>query len=350
MSPPPGQPSPEKERDAAQAGPAVSPRYLSALFGTAFAALLGFYALLFGLDAAGRLPPPAFANSICVDEKLAFHRGHPVPGATLLVIGSSVAWRHFDGDAVVERNPRAVPLSGAFCGLSANQSVFAANWFLDRQPAVREVLLIASPQDFENCSTVRTALFDSADAASFVSGASPWPFYMRYFAPGSLLRNAAEIGAKRSGENFVDPLVFDRYGSGPLDTARNRETLLYGMVRTLDPACFDAVAGLGERLRREGRRLLVASTPLNPAWKAEGDPEGRTVAEFNRRMQAALAPSGGVFWDGDAAKVVEPDAFFDAIHLRWSAARTYSDALTEALKLGQAAPPRPTLLSEQRTH
>ncbi|MFC4169292.1 hypothetical protein [Teichococcus aestuarii] len=333
---------------AAPPSPPVPPRYLSALFASAFLALLGFYGLLFGLRATGHLPPPAFANSICVDEKLAFHRTHPAPGATLLVVGSSVAWRHFDGDAVVERAPQAVPLSGAFCGLSANQSVFAANWFLDRQPAVREVLLIASPQDFENCTTSRTTLFDGADAAAYVDGASPWPFYMRYFAPTSLLRNASEIAAKRSGENWIDPLVFDRYGSGPLDTPRNRETLLYGMVRTLDQACFDSVARLGQRLRGEGKRLMVASTPLNPAWKAEGDPQGRTVAEFNQRMEAALAPSGGTFWDGDAAQVVGPEAFFDAIHLRWSAARTYSDALAEALKLGSVAPPRPTLLSEQR--
>jgi len=334
---------PAKAAKAAEAPPpAVRPRYLAAVFGSAACALMAFYALIFSLDAAGHLPPPAFSNSICVDEKLAFHRENPIESPNLLVVGSSVAWRHFDGAALVREAPEARPLNAAFCGLSLNQTQFVADWFLDRTPSVRDVLLIVSPQDFENCTTTRTALFNEEDVERYVAGgASPWPYYMRYFDPFSLGRNATQIAAKRSGENWLDALVFDPYGGGPLDTEKNRETLLYGMVKRMDSNCFGALGALSARLQHEGRRLLVASTPLNPEWKASGDPDGRTVEEFNRRIRATLAGNPlAEFWDGDAARVVDSDAYVDAIHLRWSAAKDYTVALGKALHPGMNEAPR----------
>ncbi|MFC3125346.1 hypothetical protein ACFOD4_09750 [Pseudoroseomonas globiformis] len=335
----PGAEGPKRNKAEVPPPPPVRPRYIAALLGSAVAALGMFYVGLGALSATGHLPPPAFSNSLCVDEKLAFHREHPEARPNLLVIGSSVAWRHFDGARLVHDLPQVKPLNGAFCGLAANQSVYAANWFLDQTPGIRDVLMITSPQDFENCSTNRAAIFDGDDAAKYVSGeASPWRYYMRYFDPISLARNAGSIAAQRSGQDFVDPLVFDPYGSGPLDTTRNRDTLLYGMVKSLDRKCFDAVAALARRLKAEDRRLLVATTPLHPDWKADGS-AAPLLAEFNGRMREALAEDPQArFWDGDAARVVERGAFFDAIHLRWSAAGTYTAALGQALHPVAAEP------------
>ncbi|WP_120006411.1 hypothetical protein [Teichococcus vastitatis] len=312
--------------------PVVRPRYIATLLGSALGALGLFYAGLFTLDATGNLPPPAFTNSICVDEKLAFHRQHPARDPNLLVIGSSVAWRHFDGAALVEEAPQVKPLNAGFCGLSASQSTFAAQWFLDRTPSVRDVLLITSPQDFETCGQAGVPLFNSEDVDRYVVGrASPWLYYLRYFDPFSLLRNATNIASKRRGDSINDPIVFDAYGSGPLRTDDVRDTQIYGLVRKLDGACFDAVRALNLRLKGEGRRLLVATTPLHPDWK-HGTGAAPLLAEFNQRMQAALAVNpASEFWDGDAAGVVGRSAFFDAIHLRWSAARQYTRALGKAL-------------------
>jgi hypothetical protein len=323
--------APKRGKTEAPPLPPVRPLYLATLLGSAAAALALFYATLGVLGATGNLPPPAFSNSLCVDEKLAFHRNNAAEQPNLLVIGSSVAWRHFDGAQLVQGVSQVKPLNGAFCGLAANQSVYAANWFLDRTPSIRDVMMITSPQDFENCTTNRAAIFDHKDATDYVSAkASPWAYYIRYFDPFSLVRNASSIAAQRSGADFVDPLVFDRYGSGPLDTSRNRETLLYGMVKSLDQKCFDAVQALAHRLKAEGRRLLVATTPLHPDWKAD-DAAAPLLSEFNSRIRAALAEDPAArFWDGDAAQVVESGAFFDAIHLRWSAAGTYTQALGTA--------------------
>lgn len=309
----------------------VRPWYLMAFFGSILGMFGLFYGGLFALAATGNLPPPAFSNSICVDEKLAFLRREQPESPSLLVIGSSVAWRHFDGGTVTRRLPGTVPLNGAFCGQTMDQTAFSANWLLDRYPTARDVLLIVAPQDFDDCGATNDAYFDREDVDDYVfDNASPWPFYTRYFSLESLLRNARGIAAKRSGANQIDPLVFDRYGSGPLDTAASRGALLYGKVGRLDPDCFAALSRLSARLAGEGRRLMVASTPLHPTWRVTQDPQGLIQAQFNAGIRAALQP-GGVYWDSNQALHLEEGLFFDAIHLRWSAVPRYTDALVKAL-------------------
>jgi hypothetical protein len=284
-----------------------------------------FYASLFVLNSVGNLPPPALTNSLCFDMKLAFHRENTLDAPNLLVIGSSVAWRHFDGETLIQDRPQVRPLNAGFCGLTAGQSTFVGNWLLDRTPSVRDVLMITSPQDFEDCTIKPSEVFNREDVDAFVTGgASSWPYYMRYFDPFSLVRNAIHIA--------VDPFEFDQYGSGPLRTDEVRKVQIYGLVRKLDPACFAAVRALNLRLKDDGRRLLVATTPLQATWKADTIAEP-LLADFNNRMHTALSVNAAsMFWDGDAAGVVGSDAFFDPIHLRWSAAGVYTRALGNALQ------------------
>ena len=332
------EPSTARPDEAEISSRPVRPRYLAAFLGALAGMFVIYYACLVGLSATGNLPPPAFTNSICIDEKFAFLRQHPPESPNLLVIGSSVAWRHFDGATVVRDAPAIRPFSGAFCGLHAGQSAYAANWLLDRLPSVRDVLLIATPQDFDDCTTEPAAFFDRQDVGDYVfRHTSSWWFYTRYFALGSLLRNSAEIADKRSGKNRIDPLVFDRYGSGPLNTSRNRGRLLYGDVTGQDPACFAALAGLSARLRQDGRRLMVAATPLHPLWKAQYDPQGLMLARFSNAIQTALSANGGQYWDSNPSFLPNENLFFDAIHLRWAAVPDFTEALIKAFGFGSAS-------------
>ncbi|KTC33723.1 hypothetical protein AO269_12985 [Pseudomonas putida] len=303
---------------------AMGPAYLIWIAVGLFGSLALFASVIMGLHVTGNLPPPAFSNSLCADEKLGFMREHPVPAPNVLVIGSSVAWRHFDGQTVAERAPGVRPLNGAFCGLHANQSVYVANWLLDRETTVEQVLMIVDPLDFAGCSTVATAVFDRRDADAYVYGqGSAWLPYMRYFTPGSLLRNARTVKAQRTGQVEFDPLVFNRYGDGPLDTQNSRD-LLYGQPEPLDPTCFAALDSLAQRLKREGRQLTVVATPLHPQWKAEHESRGQLLAEFDSRLRQTLAHSGAQFWNADTDHRISETAFVDAIHLRWSAAQVLS--------------------------
>lgn len=311
-------------------------RYPAVVLGTAIVALLAFLGLLAGLERTGHLPPPALTNSLCVDEKLAFLRDHAVEDSApaVLAVGSSVAWRHFDGAAVEERHPGTRVLNGGFCGLPMHQSAFVSRWLIDRIGPVHEVVAIVAPQDFADCRTSPATVFDTGDADDFLDRRGPplfW-FYLRYFEPFSLLRNAGNIAAQRTGRMALDPFVMDRWGDAPLDTELARGDLVYGPIERLDPACFGALHDLSRWLEARQIRLVVATTPIHPEWRQRFDPDGRLLAAFDTELRRATGT--GEVWAGHRLAAPGADAFTDAIHLRWSAARAFSRALVEQTSLG----------------
>ncbi|MCQ4296472.1 hypothetical protein NAU58_12875 [Pseudomonas stutzeri] len=312
--------------------------YLLGMFAGLFGMLGGFAALLAWLDHTDNLPPPAFSNSLCVDEKLHFLRHNPIAKPNLLVIGSSVAWRHVDGDVLIEQAPGVRPLNGAFCGLHANQATYVANWLLDREPTVRQVVMIVDPLDFAGCWKVQDAVFDREHADQYVyQQASRWGYYMRYFSPRSLLRNAKTVKAQRANEIEWDPLVFTRHGDGPLEPRTDRG-LFYGKPDPLDNSCFAALGKLSKRLQEEQRQLLVVSTPLHPQWKAKVDADGSFLTRFDDKLSAAIAGNASAqYWNADREWRAPPAAFVDAIHLRWSAVQDFSEALAEQLRESEHA-------------
>lgn len=334
-----------REQAAARAPDQVRARYLLAVLAGLLGALVLFCLTLFGLERTGNLPPPAFSNNLCADEKLNFLRNNPIRSPNLLIIGSSVAWRHVDGNALVQAMPDIRPLNGAFCGLFANQSTYVGHWLLDRESSIRSVVMIADPQDFAGCWKVPTAVFNREHVAPYVYDNAPrWGYYMRYFSPQSLVRNALSIKAQRAGRIEWDPLVFTRFGDGPLQTSNTRQ-LLYGRPDALDRNCFDALREMSARLQQEGRRLLVVSTPLNPEWKEKYDPEGTFLADFDRRIADALDAAGGTYWNADKDWNTPVNSFVDAVHLRWSAAQEFTLALAKQLRDVPNNRAAPTLVS-----
>lgn len=332
-----------RDRTASAPGQ-VRSRYLISLFAGLFGSLVMFCLALLGLDRTGNLPPPAFSNNLCVDEKLSFLRDNPIQSPNLLIIGSSVAWRHVDGDALIGTLPELRPMNGAFCGLFANQATYVGHWLLDREPSIRSVVMIADPQDFAGCWRVPTAVFNREHVDPYVyDGASRWNYYMRYFAPKSLARNALTVKAQRAGQIEWDPLVFNRFGDGPLVTGNTRN-LLYGRPDALDRSCFHALREIGMRLQREGRNLMVVSTPLHPQWKEKYDPDGTFLANFDKLIADTLHSTGGTYWNADKDWSTPVTSFVDAVHLRWSAAQEFSVALAEQMRNAATGPAAPSSL------
>lgn len=322
----------------------VRSRYLLSLFIGLFGASAVFCLALFSLHRTGNLPPPAFSNNLCVDEKLHFLRNNPIQSPNLLIIGSSVAWRHVDGNALVSALPEVRPMNGAFCGLFANQSTYVGHWLLDREPSIRNVVMITDPQDFAGCWRVPAAVFNREHVDSYVyENTSRWGYYMRYFSPKSLARNALTVKAQRAGQIEWDPLVFNSFGDGPLETGNTRE-LMYGRPDSLDHNCFDALRVMSARLQQEGRQLMVVSTPLNPQWKEKYDPDGTFLADFDKRIVDSLRANGGTYWNADKDWSTPATSFVDAVHLRWSAAQEFSVALAEQMRKAATGPVAPTML------
>ncbi|WP_217474234.1 hypothetical protein [Stutzerimonas stutzeri] len=328
----------DEQARAASAPNQVGSRYLLSLFVGLIGALVVFCLTLLLLNRTGNLPPPAFSNISCADEKLSFMRDNPIQAPNLLIIGSSVAWRHVDGNVLTQAMPEVRPMNGAFCGLFANQSTYVGHWLLDREPSIRSVVMIADPQDFAGCWRVPTAVFNREHVDPYVyEHASPWGHYLRYFSPKSLVRNALTIKAQRAGEIEWDPLVFNRFGDGPLDTANTRE-LLYGRPEPLDRSCFQALQDMGTRLQQEGRQLMVVSTPLHPRWKEKYDPDGTFMADFDQRILDALSPSGATYWNADKDWSTPVTSFVDAVHMRWTAAQAFTAALAEQMMSAATGP------------
>ena len=286
-----------------------------------------FCAVHLGLYLAGHLPPPPLSNNVCVDEKLSFLRDNPPDDPTFVVIGSSVAWRNFDSSVVAREVDGARPLNAGFFGMQVHQSTFIANWVIDRFPQVEDVLLIVSPRDYQTCQGPEQA-FDPVDANKFVFERTwKWSFYLRYFDPISLVRNAnmrAHHEAEARAMGFA--IEFTDFGDGPADTTQDRG-LFYGAMPRPDPACFDAVRSIATKLAQENRRFTLVITPLHPQWNARYDADGEVRRQFVQANATALRGTGARLWNADAAGVLGARAFTDAIHLRWSAA----DDLTEEI-------------------
>jgi hypothetical protein len=295
-------------------------RYLVAMAGGGALAMLGFLVTLAGLNATGHLPPPALSNSLCVDEKLSFMRQTPANDPNLLVIGSSVAWRGLDSAALHAAAPRVRPLNGAFCGLHVNQAQFTMDWLLGRFANVDTVLMMGVPEDFTDCTETPAAVFNRDSADRYVFGRGPaWPFYLEYFDPVSLIRNATKVAAQRSNRIPFDPLVFTRDGDGPLDVETATAPLGYHSMPPMDEACFGALRQMAAGAVASGRRFIYVQMPLKPEWSRSYDPDGKVHDLFAAKLDHALAGTGGHSWDASTQAPLPDAAFTDAIHLRWSA-------------------------------
>ncbi len=312
--------------------------YPAAVVGTAVAILSLSMLGLWGLNHFGLRPPPQFSNNLCLDQKLDWLRAHPQEAPTVLAVGSSVTWRNFDAGAVQEAaGGRAVALNAAFCGLRMNQTAFTAGYFLARMSSVRDVLTIVAPLDLAECSTHDAKVFEPADVDDYIYRRSwRYLYYLKYFDPIILAKNVWIIHDQKNGEMPLDVAIFDRYGGGPLDTSVSRETLVYGELPSADPQCLSALHELALRLTASGRRLVVVMEPMSPDWIRQYDPEGTGMKQLAAEVAGALAGSSASLWvPGTTDLPLHADAFIDAIHLRWSAARVFSRAIVGATGLGQ---------------
>lgn len=307
-------------------------RYIACALVTAMSAGAAYLLALMVLERSGRLPPPAFTNSLCADAKLAFLRDATPQAPTALVLGSSAAWRGIASEEIVRRHPGARPLNGSFCGLQVNQTEFVANYLLRRYPSVQGVLLLLSPIDMGRCSVTDARLFDKSDVDAYLAGKGPaWSYHFRYFDPVSLVRNASLMKAAREDRIPFYSLIFTPYGDGPQTTNASRK-LDQGRFVPIDPACVASLRRLARSIADGGRQLTVASIPLLSVENS--NPRGAIHDQMVQEVKSAVVGTDARFWDGERIAQVDPGDFVDPIHLRWTGARRFTSQLVVATGFG----------------
>ena len=289
---------------------------------------------LYAMRMAKSLPPPQFSNSLCIDEKINSMRKSPPRDPTLLVVGSSVAWRHFNGAEATALAPGLKPFNAGFCGAKMTVVDKVVTWLTGRLPSVNRVLLIASPFDFEGCTKPDPSKFDVKDADDFIfGGSSAIKYYARYFDPITLADNARTIRRARVDITAPDPLVQDQYGDAPNQPAESRG-LFYGAAIP-DDACFASLRRIAHQLDRRGIAFDMTITPLHPEWTRQFAPPSY-AENFNARLLRSLAGTRARFHPTPYQPRLS--AFYDAIHIRWSATPDFTAALMRRVDMPRSAP------------
>ncbi|WP_143348550.1 hypothetical protein [Ensifer adhaerens] len=301
---------------------------------TALLAAAFYFLALVTLDSVGRLPPPAFTNSLCADEKLAFFRDNPPQAPTALILGSSAAWRGIASEEIARRHPAAIPLNGSFCGLQVDETAFVADYLLRRYPSVQHVLLLLTQFDMTACSGISARVFDGTHVDDYLSGDGlTWTYYFTYFDPVSLVRNASFVKAARENTLPFYPLVFTAYGDGPQTTDMSR-TLDRHRFDTIDPVCVSSLRRLVREIAASGRQLTVASLPLLQPETVRSDLIAAIHDHMVREIKTAISGTNAIFWDGERSAQVVASDFVDSVHLRWTGARRFTSQLVEATGFG----------------
>jgi hypothetical protein len=309
--------------------------YVGLTIATIVSCFFAYVILIIILQALDRKPPPAFTNNLCIDGKIEFLRQNSPVDPTHLVIGSSISWRNIDSSTIVDRHPQSRPLNGGFCSLHMNQIAFVSDFLIKRYPTVSDLLLVLDVEDMAACRQNKTILFNENDVASYLSKANDIQFYFKYFSPISLLRNAMQLKERKQNLIELDPLVFTAYADGPLNTSQERG-LFYGTAPPIDNACVDALRSLANAAKTKKLRLTVATMPLPSTWSEKYDQDAVVQKKFTDTVRTALDGTGTQFWDGWAEAKIDPKAYTDAYHLRWSAVPAFTQQLIKATQFGSS--------------
>jgi hypothetical protein len=302
-------------------------------------------ALLFvGLDAAGALKAPAFANRLSFDEKLRVLRADPPHDVKALFAGSSTTLHGIDG-ALLRRELRieGEVLNLGVQDLRVNQIKFLVDVFLTQFPTVNHVVMVSTLLDYKNCGSVEARFFNPDDAIGYVSGSMPeLYYYFRYLDLQGVLKRAGEIGHLRHTIHDLESVSFDPYGSLLLEVPRDRvvDRVWDGDPITLDPPCYPALHALAAELRAQRIAFTFVIAPMRPGYLAGRDPDGSLLAAHRAKVHAALAQTDAIVIDAHAALDMPEEAFFDAYHLNRDKAQKLTRYVGEQMITLTAHPER----------
>jgi hypothetical protein len=298
-----------------------------------------------GLNAAGMLKAPPFANRLSFDEKLRVLRADPPHNVTALFAGSSTTLHGIDGEVLrTELGLEGEVLNLGVQDLRVNQVRFLVNTFLGHFSTVSHVIMVSTLLDYKNCGSVETEFFKPEDVMNYISGG--WPpeiyYYFRYLDLQGTAKRMTEIRHLRSTIHDLESVSFDAYGSLLLEVPRDGviDRVWDGDPITLDPPCYPSLRALAGDLRDRGIKFIFVIAPMRPGYLAGRDPDGSLLAEHRTRLRATLTGTDAMVIDAHAALDMPEEAFFDAYHLKRDKAQTLTRFLGERITTLTASPER----------
>jgi hypothetical protein len=295
-------------------------RYVLGVLAVVAICIGGFAMLLALLARLDMLPPPPLTGTTCMDEKFKFLAERDLRHVDLIAVGSSVTWRNLDVTAFRQSGMARQPINAAPCYLHVSEVVAYTSFLLARMPYVDTVVSVVAPRDFERCTSPSDAFFSSTLAEAYVfDGLPPFPIYLANLAPYKFVRDIFRIRQMRGDPNSTMPLAMDDHGASPLRATGN-----WLPKPAFDDMCFAALSELERTVTAHGARLIVATLPLQPKWRAMYDPDSQLIAAFEQRVRATLVRPSTVVHAGSQMAPLSL-SYADGVHFLWDSAVRYSE-------------------------
>lgn len=290
-----------------------------------FGSLVTFFAasgvVVWAFDEAGYLPPPPLTATNCIDEKFEFIRVQVDLAPDLLAVGSSVTWRNLNFSGLEKSSSEFQrPLNAAPCHLAVHQTAWLTDFYLEHLPSVRNVITVFAMRDFEGCDS-EAELFDrNLGRLVMFSDLPEFPVYVVNFRPIRLFKDVVRIRQMRSGEDRRNPMVMDKFGSGPLvlTPPDPREDV----VVTAD--CYEHLAEMQSDLEARGIGWIVVLMPPMPSWLERYDPDGVRDNAWRKSVADILQSSNTKLIDGIRSPFRQEQQFVDPAHFHWSWAEPFT--------------------------
>ena len=282
-----------------------------------------------------RLPAPALSRIVNIDEKLRFLRENRHFDPHILAVGSSITWRQLAGAAFdPERSGRF--LNGGLVHVKIHQTREVADFYLAHYRNIRDLLMLVSLPDFEDCTGDSPEMFDPEDAARYVF--EGWPaayFYARYFAPQRYARTALTLPSQRVP--LRGDLYFDAYGSGPVQEPSDVDLGLRYKAIDTDPACTKDLIDLSREVSAQGIRLTIVFAPIHPDYHKQYPAASAAIAQVAEDVRRATeGDNTGVMVMHDDKRFGRRD-FWDAFHMQWTSAQTLSEIIVRGMQAAKVA-------------
>ncbi|MGH8612856.1 MAG: hypothetical protein ACREYF_12755 [Gammaproteobacteria bacterium] len=295
---------------------------------------LGIFLLLFAtglktLERMGRLPPPPFTATDCIDGKFRFLHGADLSDITLLAVGSSVTARSLDAGALQRHyGPAVKAINAAPCYLQMNQIGFLTDFYLQRMGQVKTVLSVFAMRDFSECVSNPTEFFDVNEAGKYIFERHSLSYlYFKNFRPVPFLRFV--LNPPRTER--------DQYGWAPLENEPDARRNV-----SLDKTCLTHLRRLSKKLAQRDIDFVVVLLPPMPAWLNEYDPDGARDRAYRFAVAAHVDPEHTLLIDTAKDLKLGDQHFTDPAHLQQDSVALLTQHIQK--KVDQASRKRPLYL------